>query len=95
MKKVLMIIGAIVLGLIALFVAVFLIVSLTSKKMKCKSDEGSITIMYRKKINGYTAKNISYDMDKANEYVKEYGIDDYLDAFEEYFEANTSGTCSR
>ena len=43
MKKVLMVIGGIVVGFIVLGIVVFSCVSLTSKKMKCKSNEGKIT----------------------------------------------------
>ena len=96
MKKVCMIVGAIVLGLIALGAAIFIIVSATSKKMKCKSKEGSITLMYASKgLRGYTAKNMSFDLDEQQEYAKIIGIENYLDEFEEWFEANTTGTCSR
>ena len=35
----------------------------TSDKLVCKSDEGNITIMYNdKKIKGYTANGITYDL---------------------------------
>ncbi len=96
MKKTLMIIGGIVVGLVVLGLVIFFAVSATSKKMKCKSKEGNITLMYnKKKITGYTAKNITYDLDGQNEIVKEIGIDDYLDQFATWFENNTSGTCDR
>ena len=96
MKKVLMIIGGIVVGLVVIGLVIFFAVSATSKKMKCKSAEGNITLMYnKKKITGYTAKNITYDMDEQNEIVEEIGIEEYLNEFEAWFEANTTGTCKR
>ena len=94
MKKALMIIGGIVLALIILFIIIFAYTALTSKKLKCKSDEGSITIMYNNKtITGYTAKNMSYDLDGQKEYAEQIGIEAYLDEFSEWFKTNTTGTC--
>ena len=64
MKKVLMIIGGIVVGVVVLGVIIFVVVSSTSKKLVCKSNEGNITIMYNDKtITGYTAVGLSYDLD--------------------------------
>ena len=68
MKKILMIIGGFVVGIIILGVIVFSAISATSKKILCKSDEGNITIMYNDKtITGYTANGISYDYDGQKE----------------------------
>ena len=92
MKKILMIIG----GLVILGIIVFIIVSLTSDKMVCKSDEGDITIMYTNKgITGYTANGISYDLDGQQDYAEQVGIDAYLDEFATWFSNNTTGSCSR
>ena len=64
MKKVLMVIGGITVFIVLAIVIIFTVVSATSKKLVCKSKEGNITLMYNKKtITGYTAKNISYDME--------------------------------
>lgn len=94
MKKVLMIVGGVVLGLVALGCAVFAITSLTSQKMKCTSSAGNITIMYNdEKITGYTATGISYDMDEQNEVVEQYGIEAYLDEFSDYFAQHSDGVC--
>lgn len=96
MKKVLIIIGAIVAGLVALGVAIFVIVSLTSSKMKCTSSVGNITLMYNdNEITGYIVTNMSYDLDTQKEYSKLIGVESYLDEFEDWFEDNTDGTCSR
>ena len=96
MKKVLMIIGGIVVGIVAFGIVLFAIVSLTSKKMVCKSKEGNITIMYNKKtLTGYTAKNISYDLSGQKQYAEKIGVDAYLTEFNTWFENNTSGSCSR
>lgn len=94
MKKVLMIIGGIVVGIVVLGVVIFAVVSLTSKKLVCKSDEGNITLMYNKKtITGYTAKGISYDLDGQKEIAEKIGIDAYLEQFKTWFRTNTTGTC--
>ena len=96
MKKVLMIIGGIVVGILILVGAIFGIVSLTSEKMKCKSSIGNITIMYTgDAITGYTASNISYNLDGQKALAKRVGIKAYLDEFEDWFEENTDGTCKR
>ena len=71
MKKILMIIGGIFLFLVVAFIVLYLIISATSKKLVCKSDEGNITIMYNDKtINGYTASGISYDLDGQKNMLK-------------------------
>lgn len=96
MKKVLMVIGGIVVGFIVLGIVVFSCVSLTSKKMKCKSNEGNITLMYNKKtITGYTSKKISYDLDGQKQLAEQMGVEAYLDEFAEWFKNNTTGTCER
>ena len=96
MKKVLMVIGGIVVGFIVLGIVVFSCVSLTSKKMKCKSNEGNITLMYNKKtITGYTAKGITYDMDGQKQIAEQIGIESYITQFESWFKTNTTGTCTK
>ena len=80
---------------IAIIASIITIVSLTSKKLVCKSSEGNITIMYRdEKLTGYIVKNATYDLDKGNEYVKQMGISEYLKQFELWFTSNTTdGKC--
>ena len=92
MKKALIVIS----GLIVLGIVIFVIISATSDKMLCKSNEGSITIMYNDKgITGYSAIGISYDFDGQKKYAKEIGIDAYLDEFATWFSNNTTGTCTK
>lgn len=96
MKKVLMIIGGIVLGIVVLGGAIFAIVSLTSHKLKCKSSAGDITIMYNdEKITGYAATGMTFDMDAQNKIAERYGIETYLDEFSDWFAEYTNGTCER
>ena len=96
MKKVLMIIGGIVVGITLLLLIIFGVVSYTSKKLKCTSNEANITLMYNDKtITGYTAKNISYDLDNQKIVAEQLGIEEYLDQFEEWFRTNTTGSCQR
>lgn len=96
MKKALMIIGGIVVAVVALFIVLFVITSATSDKLKCKSKEGNITLMYNKKtITGYTANNISYDLDVQKKLAEEIGVEEYLEEFTDWFEENTTGTCSK
>lgn len=96
MKKFLMIIGGIFLFLVVAFIALFLIISATSKKLVCKSNEGNITIMYNDKtISGYTANGLSYDLDGQKKYAEEIGIDAYIEEFSTMFSNNTTGSCSK
>ena len=48
-----------------------------------------------KEIVGYSASNITYDLDQQQDYAKEVGIDSYMDEFSTWFESNTSGTCTK
>lgn len=96
MKKVLMIIGGIVLAIAAIAAIIIGITYTTSKKMVCKSNEGNIIIMYNdKKITGYTAKGITYDLDGQQKLSEQIGIDEYLNQFSNWFSTNTTGTCKR
>lgn len=96
MKKVLMVIGGVVVGLVVLGVAIFAIVSLTSSKLKCSSTQGSITLMYNDDvITGYTASGIGYDLDEQKAIAEIIGVEPYLEQFTKWFEQNTDGTCTR
>lgn len=96
MKKALIIIGSFAVGIVILGIVIFSVISITSKKMVCKSSEGNITIMYNDKtLTGYTANGISYDYDGQKEYAVQVGIDAYLTEFANWFSNNTTGTCSR
>lgn len=93
--KTLAIIGGIVVSIIILSIIVFSLVSSTSDKLVCKSDEGNITIMYNDNIIvGYTASNISYDLNRQKSIANQIGIDSYIAQFTIWFETNTTGTCS-
>lgn len=95
-KIVLMVIGGIVVFVGVLLFILFTFVSSSSNKLVCESKEGNITLMYNDdKIVGYSAKNITYDLDQQQDYSKEVGIDSYLDEFSTWFESNTSGTCTK
>ena len=94
MKKVLMVIGRIVVAIVVIVIIIFVFVSSTSEKLVCKSEEGSITIMYNDKtITGYTANGISYDLDGQKEYAEQIGIDEYIEEFSTFFSNNTTGSC--
>lgn len=96
MKKTLTIIGGIFVGVIILSLIIFLVISANSEKMVCKSNEGNITIMYNEDtLTGYTANGISYDLEHQKTVAKQIGISQYLEEFSTWFEANTSGTCTK
>ncbi len=96
MKKVLIIIGSILLGIIVLGIIIFSVISSTSSKLTCKSNEGNITIMYNDKtLTGYTANGISYDLDEQKKLAEQIGVDSYLEEFSTWFQNNTTGSCSK
>lgn len=96
MKKVLTIIGGIVVGLIVLGGVIFFFVSMTSNKLICKSSLGNITIMYNdKELTGYKTSGMSYQFDDQKEYAKTIGIANYIEEFKEWFIKNTEGTCEK
>lgn len=96
MKKTLMIIGGITLGIIVLMIIAFSTFSATSKKLVCKSNEGNITIMYNNKtITGYKSKGITYDFSGQQKYANQIGVDSYLEEFSTWFKNNTTGSCSK
>lgn len=95
-KIVLMVIGGVVVVVGVLLFVIFTFVSSSSNKLVCESKEGNITLMYNdKEIVGYSASNITYDLDQQQDYAKEVGIDSYMDEFSTWFESNTSGTCTK
>ena len=96
MKKALLIIGGIVLGIIVLAFVIIFIVAASSKKLVCTSSEGNITILYNDKtITGYTASNIDYDLDGQKEIADKIGVESYLAEFSAWFSSNTTGSCTR
>lgn len=96
MKKVLTIVGGLVVGLVVLGLAIFFFVSGTSKKLACKSSSGTITIMYNdEKLTGYTANGYTFDQDGQNDIVKQIGIDAYIQEFEAWMASEPDGSCTR
>ena len=94
-KKVLSIIGGIVAALITAFIVIFIVASINSEKLVCKSNEGNITIMYNKNgLIGYTAKGIIYDYDTQKQIAKQIGVKEYITEFNEWFVSNTTGSCT-
>lgn len=94
MKKILMIVGGVVVSIFALVAIIFTVVSLTSSKLVCESPEGNITLMYNSEtITGYTAVGVSYELDEQKMYAKQVGIEAYLEEFSLWFSNNTSGQC--
>lgn len=87
------IVGAILLGLFILGIALYFLLG-SSKKMECKSSEGNIMIMYNDKtLTGYKVYNMTYEFEEQREYAEKIGVDSYLKEFNEWFLNNTSGKC--
>lgn len=80
------------------FIGLFLSINYSlknSNKLICKSNEGDITIIYSDSgISSYIAKGIIYDLDNQQEYAKKIGMNEYLREFSQWFENNTTGTCT-
>ena len=96
MKKVIIIIVAVVVGLAVLGGVAFGVIASKTKKMVCKSNEGDITLVYNNKtIVGYTALGMGYDFDEQKAIAEKIGIEAYLDEFDAWFTTNTTGKCSR
>ena len=94
MRKVLMIIGGIVVGFIVSFVAIFIITSATSKKLVCESDEGKLIIMYNDKtITGYTSNGVTYDLEGQKAYAEQIGVEAYIEEFSKLFSSKSTGNC--
>jgi len=94
MKKILMIVGGITLGIIALVVVIFMVMSINSKKLVCKSNKGNITLMYNDKtIKGYVANGITYNLDEQKLIAEQIGVENYIEEFSSWFSNNTDGTC--
>lgn len=95
-RKLIIIIAVIAAIILAIVVLLFSIISSSSNKLKCKSPEGNITIMYNEEeIIGYKSSNITYDLDKQKEYAKHIGINAYIDEFNNWFINNTTGSCTK
>ena len=96
MKKFLVGLAIALVSITILGIIIFAVVSATSKKLVCKSNEGNITIMYNNKtITGYTANGIEYDLEGQKKYANQVGIDTYINEFSTWFDNNTTGTCER
>ncbi len=95
MKKALMIIGGIVVGLIILGGIVFFTIYVKSDKIICSSSVGNITILYNEEeLTGYTTSgDLSFDFDTQNAYAETIGTKDYIQEFKVWFDENTDGTC--
>ncbi len=93
--KILIITGSIIVGIVALFIIIFFVISNKSEKLVCNSKEGKITIMYDDKtITGYTATGMFYELDEQKLYAEKIGVEEYLKEFTIWFKENTSGTCT-
>ena len=94
-KKIVFIILGVIIGLVVLAVSLVFILTSNSDKMVCKSSKGNITILYNEKgITGYTAYNVTYNLEEQQKYAKEIGINKYLKEFNEFFTNNTDGSCT-
>lgn len=72
----------------------FMTTLFTSNKLKCKSNEGNITLMYNDDTVTYFLTNdIYYDLDNQKAMIEKIGINDYIDNFSNWFTVNTSGKC--
>lgn len=85
----------IVIGAILAFYAIMAVILLVStKRYECKSSQEKLIIFYKDdEVKTYTAENIEFDKDAADDFVKRYGIEDYFTYLKQIFEAQTDGIC--
>ena len=89
-----LVVGGFFLLIVIIVVVALVLIATNTKSMVCKSNEGNITIMYGKKeLIGYTADNITYDLDTQKDIAKKIGVDEYLKQFNDWFTTNTTGSC--
>ena len=95
MKKKLMIIGGIVLGVLVIVLGIYIYITSTSSRLVCKSSLGNVRLVYNDKelIRYSTTGSISYDYDVQTARVEKVGIESYIEEFTEWFETTTDGTC--
>ncbi len=95
MKKTWIIIGGIILCLALIIGGIFLVVSLKTDRIVCKSSLGNIIILYNndKLITFRSTGSISYDFDNQQPYAKKIGVENYINEFDEWFVENTDGSC--
>lgn len=98
MKKKIITISSVIVIIIIVILGVLKLVFNGSEKLVCKSNEGSITIYYKKnKLEGYTKKGrFSYNLDEQEKIVEKIGIEKYLENFEEWFLSSfQNGKCEK
>lgn len=67
-----------------------------SNKLICKSNRGSITLIYNKEsLTAYETNGISYDLESQKKYATKIGIESYLNEFSNWFKTNTAGFCEK
>ena len=71
----------------------FMMTLFTSNKLKCKSNEGNITLMYNDTVEYFFTDNIYYNLDNQKAMIEKIGINNYIDYFSNWFNSNTSGKC--
>ena len=82
--------------IVLVIVGLFILFSFGQYKLVCESREGNITLTYSDEaIIGYTAKNITYDLEGQKAIARRVGIDQYMIDFTDWFENNTSGSCRK
>ena len=87
-------IGLFVLFSLIIVASILFLIFNRSKKLVCEAPEGSITLNYKgNKIVGYTARNFTFDLNGANESIKDIGMDEYLLWFKGWFIENSNGMC--
>ncbi|MBQ6135687.1 MAG: hypothetical protein IJI60_05165 [Bacilli bacterium] len=86
--------GILVVGLILFLAGILCMLYLHSKRLVCKSEYSSITIIYDKVgLIGYSSKKYSYDFFQEQKSAKKMGVQKYIKAFQDSFQSSTGGSC--
>ena len=87
-------VGILVVGLIFFLAGTLCMLYLHSKRLVCKSEYSSITIIYDKVgLIGYSSKKYSYDFFKEQKRAKKIGVQKYIQSFRDSFQSSTGGSC--
>ena len=87
-------IGFILLALNISLVITIIVLYNSQDKLVCKSDNNKIILYYEdNKITDYSSKKIEFNLEGQNGYVKQIGIDKYLEEYTIWFKTNHNGKC--
>ena len=94
-KVIILFLSLVIIGLIVLAIILYNnSKSSYNKKVECKSEYARVTLYFDDdSITSYTSDGDFVLLDTANAFVKEMGVDNYIEEFISRFEKRYGGTC--